>query len=304
MSQRQIKGLVSPSIMKADKLACEKIAERIKREKEALELVKGWQERNREELRTRLLNRHNSVQELQRSLGVRRGISRLLGCDSTVSQTWGEKAAPLPDVTGKDSSMGRPKLAATISRLSQPRELSSDNIFVGGDFRGLIHADCAGAYDLNAPDPMRRSMLMGSTTGSFKSAVLSKASCTQNPMGSTWRGFPFPEYAGVAKCEANRPLSKTISVGQSESRMAQREAERRKVIAEKRAEELERRQGELDIQEWKATLQLHRMRFGKQDHKVGYPKMKLTEALNYETGARERLDMMKRRSRLDLNDLA
>jgi len=47
-------------------------------------------------------------------------------------------------------------------------------------------------------------------------------------------------------------------------------------------------------------IEKHRLRYGKQGPGVGYSKMKLVDALNYETIAKERFELMRKRPKPEI----
>jgi len=120
LSDKQLNLLLRPRILKADKsiflelvyytkAACNIIARRISNEEKARNLQKAWQDKNREILRVKLKQKHDTNTEMQNSLGITK---------STFNKTLY-------------------KASQRINELSTTHKPKSSS-FLGSDFNGLI----------------------------------------------------------------------------------------------------------------------------------------------------------------------
>ncbi len=190
---------------------------------------------------------------------------------------------------------GKYRDSRLVARLKSPKtEHRSENPFQHTDYRGLVYADSNEALELlvenrSTPYRIRNLIQQGLDTTRTSRQALGRASSTfmTTPKPSATKSvFPLPlNFAATTSSSFGKAdMVKTTFYrwpsisGSSSVRVSQK-------VSGCSSPQDDKRKG---LQDYRVMMQAHQIRFGNKTKKVGFSRMMLQEALNYETVAREK----------------
>lgn len=220
------------------------------------------------ELKAKLRNRHNSIGETQKAIGVKKvkflqevksGIFTAQSQSSlSLTTPLSQDIAQLPNVSqSQRRDLTESKLQQTINRLSQHRkELSQESIYLHTDFKGLILPNYPEVLQNQKNLKKINRVLLSNSCSEIKNINTSEssqeisannsisASSIQLKQHTTQKGFPFPPYSGIAWSPQNKMVDSYVNIQSQQAktkilntlRISKSSKQKTKEKAEKKAE--------------------------------------------------------------------
>eukprot|EP00831_Metopus_contortus_P056951 TRINITY_DN4932_c0_g1_i3.p1 TRINITY_DN4932_c0_g1~~TRINITY_DN4932_c0_g1_i3.p1 ORF type:complete len:328 (-),score=41.29 TRINITY_DN4932_c0_g1_i3:228-1211(-) len=274
--QAQLSSIVRPCSLKGERQMCEHIIKRFKEEDEEKEQEKIWLAENR--------------QTLLELMSARRETNKLLETKAGIKKPFLER--PQTCICTNQGKKYTPSESEIIHKLKQPKkEFKPNNLFLHGEFRGMLIADHQDVLDQLAPK--NKSEIRPSTV-----SLLSPRD--QIGLRKTRRGFPVSIHSSsgslISPCASSL---RSFSIRSPQSASSKRTIFTERPSATHQSVTQSSPLEDPEAIQYQKEIKQHDLRcLGMRKKTVGFSRVMLQETLNYETIAQERfqLDRLAHRS--------